>query len=291
MLSAPSQYAPGMPLHGTFWPAFLAAVTANVGAWASLSLNISDFSRYARSQREQAVGQAVGLPLTMTAFAFIGLAVTSATAVLYGRPVSDPVALMALLPGPLPKLLASVGLLVATLSTNIAANLVAPATALMSLFPRSVTFARGAVGAALLGALLQPWKILQSTSGFILTWLVGYSALLGPVGGIVVADYFWVRGRQLDVDGLYASGLGSPYYYAGGFHLLAMAALVIGVLPSLPGFLAVVGAVPSSSVPAIFHHLYSAAWMVGFVVASAVYCGGWALARRDHASVAQTAAA
>jgi len=220
------------------------------------------------------VGQAIGLPGAMTAFCFCGLAVTSATTVIFGRPVSDPVALLGLLPGEAPRVLGALGLLAATLSTNVAANLVAPATAIMALRP-GVPFARAALAAGLAGAALQPWRVLAAgAQGFVLRWLVGYAALLGPAAGVVLADYLLVRRRELDVGALYSDRPGAAYHYRGGFNPVALGALALGALPSAPGFLAAVGAVPRAAVPAPLLHLYSAAWVVGFGVAAAAYVAG-----------------
>ncbi|CAI5969661.1 unnamed protein product [Closterium sp. NIES-64] len=249
MLSAPSLFAPGGPKHGQFWKTFFPALTANVGFWATLSLNIPDFTRYSRSQASQAIGQALGLPVTMVAFAFVGLAVTSATLVVFGPPaIPDPVLLLSKIPGLLPSLLACTGLCLATLTTNIAANVVAPANALVNLAPRRVSFAAGATVTALAGLLLAPWRLVRSPAdgggggggGAFFAWLVAYSALLGPIAGVLVADYFLLRKTELDVDGLYSLDPSGPYWYAGGYNPAAVFALVAGVLPNLPGFLAAV---------------------------------------------------
>ncbi|CAI5472516.1 unnamed protein product [Closterium sp. Yama58-4] len=280
MLSAPSLFAPGGPKHGQFWKTFFPALTANVGFWATLSLNIPDFTRYARSQASQAIGQALGLPVTMVAFAFVGLAVTSATLVVFGPPaIPDPVLLLSKIPGLLPSLLACTGLCLATLTTNIAANVVAPANALVNLAPRRVSFAAGATVTALAGLLLAPWRLVRAPAdgggggggGAFFAWLVAYSALLGPIAGVLVADYFLLRKTELDVDGLYSLDPSGPYWYAGGYNPAAVLALVAGVLPNLPGFLAAVGVLASEVVPAWLHTVYSNAWVIGFMVAGATY--------------------
>ncbi|CAI7924784.1 unnamed protein product, partial [Closterium sp. NIES-53] len=258
MLSAPSLFAPGGPKHGQFWETFFPALTANVGFWATLSLNIPDFTRYSRSQASQAIGQALGLPVTMVAFAFVGLAVTSATLVVFGPPaIPDPVLLLSKIPGLLPSLLACTGLCLATLTTNIAANVVAPANALVNLAPRRVSFAAGATVTALAGLLLAPWRLVRSGNGgsggggTFFAWLVAYSALLGPIAGVLVADYFLLRKTELDVDGLYSLDPSGPYWYAGGYNPAAVLALVAGVLPNLPGFLAAVGVIGSAVLPTL----------------------------------------
>ncbi|CAG9467102.1 unnamed protein product [Pedinophyceae sp. YPF-701] len=286
MLSTKSAFGPGGAREGQFLAAFVPAVTANVGAWATLSLNIPDFTRYVRSQRAQVWGQAVGLPLCMAAFSFVGLAVTSATIVIYGHSIPNPVDLLAKL-GSLGAMLAALfGLVVATLSTNIAANLVAPANALVAAVPRRLEFRSAGLLAAGLAAVIMPWRIMGSASGFILKYLVGYSALLGPLGGIAAADYWILRRRKLDIDGLYR-GRGGPYWYRNGWNPSAVVALLSGALPCVPGFLAAVDLVPASAVAGVFHACYSASWFVGFGVAAAVYL---ALSQRGTARAAAAGA-
>ena len=267
MLSATSQFGPGGPKEGQFMKVFLPSVTANVGFWSTLSLNIPDFTRYAKSQKAQLTGQAIGLPVFMALFSFLGVAVTSSTTVIFGEVISDPVQVVSRIQGLAPTVLSLIGLLLATISTNIAANVVAPANALVNLAPRKISFTKGAFITAVLGIVTQPWRLLSSTEGYIFTWLIGYSALLGPIAGIIIADYFLVRQRTLDIDALYSTS--GDYWYSGGYHGKAFLAMVIGFLPSLPGFLDV--AIPSISVPKIFQSLYSCAWFVGFGVSIVAY--------------------
>lgn len=267
MLSAPSQFAPGGAKEGQFWSTFFPSLTAMVGFWATLSLNIPDFTRYARSQRDQVLGQAIGLPTTMTLFAFIGVAVTSATTVIYGEPIWDPTALLGRMGGGFTVALSLLALTVATLSTNIAANVVSPANALINAFPRSMSFRKAGLLTAGLGILMMPWKLIESTGGYIFTWLIGYSALLGPIGGILVADYFLVRRTNYDAEGLYQSS--GPYRYAAGFHPAALLALVLAVLPNVPGFLHAAGFL--ADIPAIAQTVYTYAWFVGFGLAALLY--------------------
>ncbi|WP_437574902.1 NCS1 family nucleobase:cation symporter-1 [Sorangium sp. So ce887] len=264
MLSQPSKIPEGQLLS-----VFAPSLTAMVGFWATLSLNIPDFTRFARSQRDQAIGQALGLPATMVLFSFIGVAVTSATPVIFGELIWDPVKLMARIGGPFITVLAMVGLSVATLSTNLAANVVSPANDFSNLSPHRISARAGGVITAVLGAVILPWKLIESSKGYIFTWLVGYSALLGPIGGILIADYFLLRKTQLDVDDLYRRG--GAYEYHGGVNWRAMAALAIGVLINLPGFLA--EAIPSmkDAVPEVMRSIYTYAWFVGFFVSGALY--------------------
>jgi len=252
-----------------FWALFAPGLTGMVGFWATLSLNIPDFTRFARSQRDQALGQALGLPTTMILFSFIGVAVTSATKIVFGETIWDPVVLLGKVGGPFVLLLAMLGLSIATLSTNLAANVVSPANDFSNLSPAKISYKMGGVITAVIGALILPWKLLASSKGYIFTWLVGYSALLGPIGGIMIADYFIVRRTKLEADDLYRRG--GAYEYKGGINWLAMVALVVGVLPNLPGFLA--AAVPSlkDQVPGFWKTIYTYAWFVGFFVSGGLH--------------------
>jgi nucleobase:cation symporter-1, NCS1 family len=267
MLSTPSQFAPGGPKEGQFMSVFLPSLTAMVGFWATLSLNIPDFTRYARSQKDQILGQAIGLPTTMTLFAFIGVAVTSATTVIYGEAVWDPTVLLGKMGGGWTVAISLLALSVATLSTNIAANVVSPANALINAAPHKITFRMGGMITAGIGVAIMPWKLIASTDGYIFTWLIGYSALLGPIGGILIADYFILRRTKYDLDGLFR--MNGPYKYMGGFNPAAIVALVIAVIPNVPGFLHAAGLV--ESVPPIFDSIYTYAWFVGFFLAGAIY--------------------
>jgi nucleobase:cation symporter-1, NCS1 family len=269
MFSAPSQFIEGGPKEGQFWRVFFPSLTAMVGFWATLSLNIPDFTRYARSQRDQILGQAIGLPTFMTLFAFISVAVTSATIVIYGEPIADPVALLGKMGGGVSIALALVALTIATLSTNIAANVVSPANAIINLAPQKFSFRMGGMITAGLGIAMFPWKLLESAGSYIFTWLVGYSALLGAIGGILIIDYFLLRRTRLDLDALYQKS--GPYWYRAGYNPIALIALAAGILPNVPGFLAQAGLVSPELIPEFFQVLYTYAWFVGFLLAGAVH--------------------
>jgi nucleobase:cation symporter-1, NCS1 family len=266
ILSQPSQFAPGGARAGQFRAFFFPALTANVGFWATLSLNIPDFSRYAYSQRDQAVGQALGLPTTMGLYSFIGVAVTSATIVIYGQAVWDPVVLLSRFDSPVLHVVGLLALCLATLATNLAANVVGPANDFANLWPRRISFRTGALITGVVGVLIQPWRLVEDPSGYIFKWLVAYSALLGAVGGILIADYFLIRRCRLDLPGLYRKS--GSYWYAGGFHGAALLALAAGVVPCVPGFLATVGLV---EVPGIWTDLYHYAWFLSFGISFLVY--------------------
>jgi NCS1 family nucleobase:cation symporter-1 len=266
MLAEPSQFAPGGPKAGQFWAFFFPALTGMVGFWATLSLNIPDFSRYAYSQRDQALGQALGLPTTMTLYSFIGVAVTSATVVIYGETIWDPVDLLARFRNPAVLTVAMLALCLATLATNIAANVVGPANDFAHLWPRRISFRIGGLITGVVGILIQPWKLIADPSGYIFKWLVAYSALLGAIGGILIADYFVIRRTRLDLPGLYQRR--GPYWYGSGFNPAAMVALVAGIAPCVPGF---VGTVTSYKVATIWMDLYNYAWFLSFGVSFVVY--------------------
>ena len=283
MLAAPSRFAPGGPEEGRFLSVFFPALTGMVGFWATLSLNIPDFTRYARSQRDQMLGQAIGLPTFMTFFSFIGVAVTSATVVIFGEPIADPTVLLGRLGGGAAVVASLFALSIATLSTNLAANVVSPANAIVNLAPRLFSFRAGALITAGLGVAVFPWKLIESSAGFIFTWLIGYSALLGPIGGILIVDYYILRRTELDLNGLFRRQ--GPYEYRHGYNPKALVALAAGVLPNVPGFLAAAGLV--AEVPEIFAMLYTYAWFVGFGIAGVLY---WALSRGSAKSLSNPAA-
>jgi NCS1 family nucleobase:cation symporter-1 len=268
ILSQPSQFEPGGAKAGKFWAFFGPALTANVGSWATLALNIPDFSRYARSQRDQVVGQALGLPASMGLYSFIGVAVTSATVVIYGEAIWDPVVVLSRFTSPVWHVVGLVGLVVATLATNLAANVVGPANDFANLWPRRLSFRGGALITGVVGVAIQPWRLVDDPSGYIYKWLVAYSALLGAVGGVLIADYFLVRRTRLDLRGLYQAG--GPYWYAGGFHVAGLLALAAGVIPCVPGFIATVGLV---EVHPFWTALYHYAWFLSFGISFLVYTG------------------
>ena len=197
-----------------------------VGYWATLSLNIPDFTRYAKSQDSQIVGQAFGLPVAMTLYSFIGIACTSASETIFGEPIWSPITLLGRFHQPVAALLALVALLVATLNVNIGANVVSPSNDFSNLAPRLISFRTGGLITGFLGLAMMPWKLMSTFGSYIFGWLVGYSGLLGPVAGIMVADYFLIRGTHLDVASLYHRG--GPYEYSRGFNPRAVVALVAG---------------------------------------------------------------
>jgi nucleobase:cation symporter-1, NCS1 family len=220
-----------------FWTLFFPGLAANVGYWATLSLNIPDFTRFAQSQRSQAIGQAIGLPLSMAAFSFIGIAVTSATVLIYGEAIWDPIALVVEMGYAGVLILAMVVIVLAQVTTNMAANVVAPSNDFSNLWPRMISFRTGGVITALIGIAIFPWEIFERQGAYIFTWLVGYGSLLGAIGGVMIADYWLLRRQRLDITDLYSSDPAGRYWYTAGFNWRAIAAVVVAVVPVVPGFI------------------------------------------------------
>lgn len=265
ILAQPSKFQTS----GDFWHFFFPALTGMVGYWATLSLNIPDFTRYAKSQKAQITGQIIGLPPSMTLFSFIGVVVTSATVIIYGEMIWDPVVLAGKFES---KLLVSVAMIcvaLSTLATNIAANIVGPANDFSNLSPSRINFRMGGYITGICGILIFPWKLIADPSGYIFTWLIAYSSLLGPIGGIMIADYYFIRKKQLVTSDLYSeTGI---YSYRNGYNMAALWALLLGILPNIPGFLVTIHLVAKESVPEFIANLYHYAWFVGFAVSFFVY--------------------
>jgi nucleobase:cation symporter-1, NCS1 family len=265
ILSEPSKFASS----GAFWNFFFPALTGMVGFWATLSLNIPDFTRYAKSQKAQVNGQAVGLPASMTMFSFVGVVVTSATMIIYGETIWDPVVLAGKFSDRMIISAAMIAVAISTLATNIAANIVSPANDFANLSPKKISFKTGGLITGILGVLIFPWKLVADPSGYIFTWLVGYSSLLGPVGGILIVDYYFIRKQQLSVKDLYSNK--GRYSYTGGFNQKAIIALLLGVLPNVPGFLLTIKVVGAGVFPVWVSDLYNYAWFVGFFISGITY--------------------
>ncbi|MFL6353007.1 MAG: NCS1 family nucleobase:cation symporter-1 [Bryobacteraceae bacterium] len=254
VLSSPGRFRSGLE----FWRFFVPSLTAMVGFWATVALNIPDFTRYARTQRAQAWGQAMGLPTSMTLFAFIGVAVTSASVLIFGEAVWDPIVLIARLGRPVVALVALLVVATATLTTNIAANIVPPANDFANLNPRRISFRTGVLATGIIGVVMMPWKLLSSANAYIFGWLVGYSSLLGPVTGIIITDYIVLRRRKLDVNGLYS--VTGPYAYVNGVNWCAVQSLAAGVVVPLCGLV----------LPPL-RWLYDYAWFIGFGISGVFY--------------------
>ncbi len=271
ILETPSKFTNSTDFFQFFFP----ALTGMVGFWATLSLNIPDFTRYAKSQKAQISGQAIGLPPSMTLFAFIGVVVTSATPIVYGSTIWDPVQLAGKFDNKLLVSFAMLAVIISTLATNIAANIVSPANDFANLAPKKINFKTGGYITGIIGILIFPWKLVADPSGYIFTWLVGYSSLLGPVGGILITDYYFIRKQQLAVDELYSSK--GRYHFSNGFNTSAIIALLAGILPNIPGFLVTIKVIAADAVPYWISNLYNYAWFVGFLVSGFIY---WLLMKK-----------
>jgi NCS1 family nucleobase:cation symporter-1 len=248
-----------------FLPVFVPSLTAMIGYWATLSLNMPDFTRFGRSQREQAVGQVVALPATMSVFAAMGVMITSATTIIYGQAIWDPVVLVGKFTSPLIVAISMFTVVVATVAVNIAANVVSPANDLANMFPRRISFKTGGLITGILGIAIQPWKLLADPSGYIFTWLLGYSGGLGSIAGVLIADYWLVRRRTLQLEDLY---LATGVYR--GWNWRAIAATIVGCALAWGGLV----------LPAL-KPLYNYAWFVGFFAAGAAHL---ALSERRNSS-------
>jgi nucleobase:cation symporter-1, NCS1 family len=256
MLSAPSRFN-SVP---EFLKFLIPALNATVGFWATVSLNIPDFSRFARSQRAQVIGQVLALPTTMTLYSLVGVLVTSATVIIYGSAIWDPVLLLSRFHSPLAVIVSLIAILLATLNVNIGANVVSPANDFSNLWPRKISFKTGGVITCFMGIAIMPWKLLDNYKTFIFGWLGGYAAFLGPVAGIMICDYYVIRKRMLLVDDLYLRH--GAYEYSGGFNGRAVGALVLGAAVALVGLV-----IPS------LRFWYDYSWFVGFIVSFASYFG------------------
>jgi NCS1 family nucleobase:cation symporter-1 len=254
---------------GEFWTYFFPALTGMVGFWATVSLNIPDFTRYAVSQRAHMVGQAIGLAPSMAIFAFIGVVVTSATTIVFGRTIWDPVVLAGSFDSPILVTLAMIAVIISTLATNIAANIVSPANDFANLAPDKINFRTGGFITGIIGLLIFPWKLISDPTGYIFTWLIAYSSLLGPIGGILIVDYYLIRKKVVIMDDLYKGS--GRYWYSNGFNHKATIALLLGIFPNVPGFLTIIHAVGPETFPSWLNGLYFYAWFVGLLVGGGSY--------------------
>jgi len=241
-----------------FFKVFVPSLTAMIGFWATLSLNMPDFTRFGRSQREQVVGQVVALPTTMFVFAAMGVMITSATSIIYGELIWDPVKLIGRFRDPIVIAVSMFTAVVATLAVNIAANVVSPANDFANAFPRAISFKTGGLITGVLGIVIQPWKLLADPSGYIFTWLLGYSGGLGSIAGVLIADYWIVRRQHLDLEDLYLPD--GRYRYWGGWHMPGAVATIAGCAVAWGGL-----------VIHLLRPLYDYAWFVGFGVAAFTY--------------------
>jgi len=264
---------------GSFsWKTFFQAATASASFWATMICNVSDFSRFSKS-RESFEKASFAMPLAMAVFAFASIVVTSSAAHILNTSsnlITDPMVVTSLLSthfnwGKIASVLAAIGILTATLSTNIAANILAPANAIQNLAPSKLSFRTSAILSMILGTLCLPWKLTSDANSYIFVWLTGYGAFLAPILGIMLCDYFLIRNQKLVLEDLYSADENSSYYFTNGVNYKAMLAFAVGVLANLPGFLHAVGLWPSSMLPACLALAYDCAWFVGVLVGGCVH--------------------
>jgi NCS1 family nucleobase:cation symporter-1 len=245
-----------------FWPVFIPSLTGMIGFWATLSLNMPDFTRFGKSQRDQVVGQVVALPSTMTVFAAMGVMITSAAVVIFPHmkpdELWDPMKLVGQFQSVPVIAISMFTVVVATLAVNIAANVVSPANDFANAFPKWIAFSTGGLITGIIGILMQPWRLLADPSGYIFAWLVGYSGGLGSIAGVLIADYWFIRQKRLELADLYRTK--GEYTYTSGWNWRAVLATLIGCL------LAWIGLVVHALRP-----LYDYAWFVGFGAAGFSY--------------------
>jgi len=243
---------------GAFIKVFVPSLTATIGFWSTLSLNMPDFTRFGRSQREQAIGQIVALPSTMTVFAGMGIIITSATVIIYGNPISDPIQLGGMFHNRFIVGVVMFTVVVATLAVNIAANVVSPANDFANAFPSKIDFKRGGLITGVIGIAMMPWELIKDPERYINGWLVGYSGSLGAVAGVLIVDYWILRKRTLDLASLYVAG--GAYRYHEGYNLKAIGATFAGALVALAGMFW-----------EPMRPIYNWSWFVGFGLAGVLY--------------------
>lgn len=254
ILNLPATYA-----EGQFWKIFLGGLTANIAFWSTLALNIPDFSRYAKTQKDQFMGQLLGLPMTMAAFAFVGVFVTGATGIIFNEFIWDPVIVISKIGTPTAALFGAFGVVVATLTTNIAANVVATANDISNLRPDKISFSTGALITGILGIVIMPWRLLSSAGAYIFGWLGTYGILLAPLAGIYIADYYIYRQKRINIEHLF-KGEDSIYWYGNGYNTKAIQTWVLCALPAVLGKF-----IPNLA------FLADNGWILGFLLSIVVY--------------------
>ena len=252
---------PPPPNSAPFYSTFFLAITANIGFWAAMSLNIPDFSRYAKNQRAQFLGQLIALPTSMTCIAFVGVFVTGSSYVIYGEYLWDPISVIDKIHSPIAAALGALGVVVATLTTNIAANIVAPANGISNIYPKYTTYSMGVVITCLAGIAIMPWKLLSSSSVFIFGWLATYSIFLGPLAGIFIADYYIYRHKNIELISLFRREH-SLYWYRNGVNIWAFVTWIFSCTLPLIGKLFPLG---------FFGYFWESGWIIGFITAIILY--------------------
>ena len=243
---------------------FLSGLTAMVGFWATLSLNIPDFSRYARTQRSQIMGQIIGLPLTMLLFAGLGVVLTAASVELTGESISDPINLIGSIDSDVGVIIAMIMIIIATISTNTAANIVSPTNVFQNVAPKIINERRGVIITGIIGLTLMSWELLKrlgwletdvSVESLYSGWLLGYSSLLGPIAGIMVVDYFLIKNQEYDLLALYQDNAGYPAWNKSGFiaFLVPVALTLVAVTTGM------------------FSWFYDYGWFTGSILGGLIY--------------------
>jgi len=262
-----------------------------VGFWSTLALNIPDFTRFSRSQHDQILGQSLGLPLTMLVFSAMAVIITSTAQdvlINVSGNLWDPVYLLSIITSPshaffstpiriIIAIISLFGILIATVSVNIAANVVSPANDFANLSPRYISFKTGGLITCILAVIIMPWKLLSSSEEYVFTWLIGYSALLGPIAGILIGDYYIIKKCKLEVLELYCDAY--PLFTYRAINWIAIFALVIGIAPNMPGFIRSLQ-LNHHEEKIFFDQIYVYAWFIGLFLAGFVYVGVMLIHRR-----------
>jgi NCS1 family nucleobase:cation symporter-1 len=272
-----------------FWKVFPISLMGMIAFWSTLSLNMPDFTRFGRSQRDQVYGQTLGLPTTMTLFPLVGVLTTSATVIVYGEAIWDPVALTGRLDNPIALIIMLAALTLATLTTNVAANVVSPSYDFSNAWPRRISFRTGGIITGVIGILIMPWNLLATPEAYIFTWLGTYGGATGPIAGVLIADYWWVRRKQLKLADLYrADGV---YRYAKGWNWIAVVSLLIGIVIAIGGANSApgTGPFPADGLIPFLKPFYDYSWAVGLAVAFVLYGALTLTVGKKHIE-AQTAA-
>jgi NCS1 family nucleobase:cation symporter-1 len=254
-----------------FWKIFPISLMGMIAFWSTLSLNMPDFTRFGRSQRDQVTGQVLGLPTTMTLFPLVGVLTTSATVLVYGEAIWDPVALTGKLDNPIALLIMLAALALATLTTNVAANVVSPSYDFSNAWPRRISFRTGGIITGILGILIMPWNLLNDPNAYIFTWLGTYGGATGAIAGVLMADYWWIRRNNFKLADLYrADGV---YRYARGWNWIAVVALLVGIFFAIGGAYSTVDGAPfpAGGIVPFLKPFYDYSWVVGLVVSGALY--------------------
>jgi NCS1 family nucleobase:cation symporter-1 len=263
---------------GDFWRIFFPSLMGMIAFWSTLSLNMPDFTRFGRSQRDQVWGQTLGLPTTMTLFAVLAVVTASATVLVYGGDaIFDPVALVARFDNTVVIVISLFAVLIATLTTNVAANLVSPSYDFSNAWPKGISFRTGGIMTAILGVVIQPWYLISNPQVYIFTWLGFYGGALGAIAGVLIADYWFIRRNELKLAELYRTE--GVYRFTGGWNWRAVVALLVGAILAVGGAYTAEGTqgpFPVNGIIPPFQGLYDYSWVVGLVVAFVAY---WALSK------------